>query len=93
MKTKPGRVARFDHVQHWILRYIDNPTGLQISGNLVRAYFRPGEVGNPQNLPTVEAVKAWGAEFNIEVWYVESTDTFHFLRAAFHEPPITPNAS
>jgi hypothetical protein len=80
LKTIPGRVARFDHVVRWILLHIDNPSGLQISGTLARAYFKPGEVGNPTGLRTTEAVKAWAAVHRIEVWYVERTDAYHFSR-------------
>ncbi len=39
MKTVAGRGARFDHVVNWILEHIDNPAGLQISGNLARVLF------------------------------------------------------
>ncbi len=80
MKTIPGRAARFDHIVRRILEHIDQPSGLQISGALARAYFKPGEIGNPSNLPTTEAVTAWAAEHGIRVRYADRTDTYHFSR-------------
>ena len=80
LKTVPGRVARFDHVQRWILQNIGSTSDLRVSGNLARAYFRPGEVGNPDGQATTEAVKTWAMANNLQVWYVERTDTFHFKK-------------
>jgi hypothetical protein len=53
---------------------------LKISGNLARAYFKPGEIGNPSHTPTSNAIKAWAAAHEIKVWYAERTDTYHFAR-------------
>lgn len=80
LKTVPGRVARFDYVQRWILQNIDSTNDLRVSGNLARAYFRPGEVGNPEGQSTIDAVKSWALANHLQVWYVERTDTFHFKK-------------
>ena len=86
LKTQPGRGARFDFIQSWILHHADSPSGLRISGNLARAYFGPGEIGNPGGLPTPAAVKKWGSQNGLEVWYVESSDTYHLSRTI--SPPL-----
>ena len=80
LKTVPGRVARFDYVQRWILQNIATTNDLRVSGNVARAYFRPGEVGNPEGQTTIEAVRAWAQANQLQVWYVERTDTFHFMK-------------
>ncbi len=88
MKTKPGQNALFEHVKNWITSNIDAPAGLRISGNLVRTYFRPGELGNPDQLTTRDAFQVWTESQDIELIYMESNDTYHLKqRQPVYPPP------